>query len=96
MKMHEDNQDLGDKWKSQVAAKEGQIGIMNDQLVSLQGDNDKQRGKLKQFASQCAELEATLMTTQAAKKQIQINLDSAEEDRDQSKSSYQKLLTQYN
>lgn len=94
--MHEDNQDLGDKWKSQVAAKEGQIGIMNDQLVSLQGDNDKHRGKLKQLASQCAELEATLMTTQAAKKQIQINLDSAEEDRDQSKSSYQKLLTQYN
>ena len=94
--MHEDNQDLGDKWKSQVAAKEGQIGIMNDQLLSLQGDNEKQRSKVKQFASQCAELEATLMTTQAAKKQTQINLDSAEEDRDQSKSSYQKLLTQYN
>lgn len=41
MKMHEDNQDLGDKWKSQVAAKEGQITIMNDQLASLQEDNDK-------------------------------------------------------
>lgn len=94
--MHEDNQDLGDKWKSQVAAKEGQIGIMNDQLVSLQGENDKHRGKLKQLASQCAELEATLMTTQAAKKQTQSNLESAEDDRDQSKSSYQRLLTQYN
>ena len=59
MKMHEDNQDLGDKWKSQVAAKEGQIGIMHDQVVSLQGANDKQSAKLKQLATAYAELEAT-------------------------------------
>lgn len=30
MKMHEDGDDLAEKWKSQVQAKDGQISIMND------------------------------------------------------------------
>lgn len=94
--MHEDNQDLGDKWKSQAAAKDGQIGIMHDQVAALQGANDKQSGKLRQLASQCAELEATLGTTQAAKKQVQLDLDGAEEDRDHSETAYRTLFTQHN
>ena len=32
MKMHEDQDDLSDKWKSQLQSKDGQISIMNDQL----------------------------------------------------------------
>ena len=94
--MHEDNQDLGDKWKSQAAAKDGQIGIMHDQVAALQGTNDKQSGKLRQLAAQCAELEATLGTAQAAKKQLQSDLDGAEDHRDHSEAAYRTLFTQHN
>jgi len=41
MKMQEDNEDLSDKWKSQVQSKDAQIAIMNDQVSSLQSENDK-------------------------------------------------------
>jgi len=34
MRVHEDNDDLNDKWKSQVQSKDKQISIMNDQIES--------------------------------------------------------------
>ena len=47
MKVQEDNEDLNDKWKSQVQSKETQINILNDQVNSLQAENEKQRKKLR-------------------------------------------------
>ena len=35
MKVQEDNEDLSEKWKSQVQSKEGQIAIMSDQIEQL-------------------------------------------------------------
>jgi peptidoglycan hydrolase CwlO-like protein len=58
MKMQEDNEDLSDKWKSQVQSKDAQIAIMNDQVGSLQSENEKQRNKMKELANEVASLES--------------------------------------
>jgi predicted nuclease with TOPRIM domain len=58
MKMQEDTEDLNEKWKSQIQSKEAQIQIMNDQVASLQAENEKQRKKMKSLQSENADLES--------------------------------------
>ena len=38
MKIAEDNEDLNEKWKSQVSSKDGQINILKEQIEHLQSD----------------------------------------------------------
>jgi hypothetical protein len=47
MKIAEDSEDLNDKWKSQVASKDGQINILKEQVEYFQEDQEKQRLKVK-------------------------------------------------
>lgn len=96
MKMQEDNEDLSDKWKSQVQSKDAQITIMNDQVGSLQQENEKQRRKMKDLSSEVASFESQLQNLQASKKQLQIQYDDCEEERQQTKSNYNKLYSQFN
>jgi hypothetical protein len=39
MKVHEDNHDLSNKWKSQSKAKDDQIQILNETIESLQSES---------------------------------------------------------
>ena len=96
MKMQEDNEDLSDKWKSQVQSKDAQITIMNDQVGSLQQENEKQRRKMKDLSSEVASFESQLQNLQASKKQLMVQYDDCEEERQQTKSNYNKLYSQFN
>lgn len=58
MKMQEDNDDLIEKWKAQISSKDAQISIMNEQVVSLQTENEKQRAKMKVQSKEYADLES--------------------------------------
>jgi hypothetical protein len=41
MKISEDNEDLTEKWKAQVAAKDGQLEVLKDQNESLLQEAEK-------------------------------------------------------
>jgi chromosome segregation ATPase len=93
MKMQEDNEDLNEKWKGQVQAKDGQISIMNDQIDSMQAETDKQRAKIRELSSQVASLESSLQATESSKKQLQSNYDILEDEKTSTKNNYNKLFS---
>ena len=58
LKMMEDNEDLTEKWKSQIHSKEAQLQILNEQIENMKKESEKNYKKLKDYATNIAELES--------------------------------------
>jgi ribosomal protein L24 len=82
MKLHEDSEDMNAKWRSQLESKEAQIQIMNDQILSMQNENDKQRMKMKKQHTELASLESEVQSLTSKTKQLMSNLETSEEERE--------------
>lgn len=51
LKVHEDNEDLNEKWKAQIASKDSQLSLANEQITTQEDEIEKQRRKIKELSS---------------------------------------------